>query len=655
MFKYLKNIVCILIVLSIIYTHSTLFACQDLLRQTATQATTQARDDIGREIGRGSTRHQAAPALIALEDTRVCQKGITITERYARIGNIFFLRPDTTGSIITNDRDDESIIINLKGLSFHPQTDRDTGNIVDYVYGQGTIALIMALQALKEQLGAEEFNKLVFLDAGAGTGILSIVAAKLGAGSVIAIDDDSEYDQLSERERNDPTAPRTVSQPYHQLIQDNIRLNGVESLVTARNQNLWNLQPESYPENPNVLMLNMRYFGSRLTDRILSSIKARYALIAGEPKNKGDEYNFMIPEGVGLKNFSTPNSFQKELERRGIAITAFGQVLFANSWPALVYEVQSSPEAMQEKTSSAGEDSVFEALHSMPIGDLSYNLSATTSSRSLVSMTTPPGDRGHDMVDIRDFGLSTAATYPFLRRAIAEDLRTVDAWLRQRGLCLHIGDALRTLEIQQKRKDDYIKKESVGLFGEKLQRLLQKAETHFSDAHPNAPHLSGGAFDIEIWQIAAGKRIASKAWEAFGQRPDLTVEADIQMFDMSLKESYKPVEDYIKETAEPLDVRIMLLAGNRRFLYNILTRSTAEGGILASGHTFYAHPQEFWHFGRGDRASGVFYGVNAYYDMVNPEIIEQLVIRKLSSAGTAPETFTRNRSNRIHRELSAAA
>jgi len=654
-FKYLKNIICVLTVLCIIHTHSTVFACPDLLRQTATHATEKARQDIEQEIHRGRPNQQDAPALIALEDASVCQKGITITESYARIGNIFLLKPGTPESVIANDRDQESIVIVLEGLSFHPQTDRDRGNIVDYVYGQGTIALIMALQALREQLGAEEFNKLIFLDAGAGTGILSIVAAKLGAGSVVAIEDESEFEQLSERERTNPEAPNTVSQPYIQLIQDNIRLNGVEDRVIARNQDLWTLGPDSYPEQPNVLMLNMRGFASRLAGRILHSIKARYAFIAGEPKNKLDEYHFMIPEGVRIKTFSTPNSFQKELEREGIGITAFGQVLFADWWPALVYGLQSNPEGRQGKTSSAGEDPVIESLRRVPIGDLAYNLSATTANRGLTQMTSPPDNRQHDMVDIRDFGLSTAATYPFLRRAIAEDLRTVDAWLRQRGMCLHIGDALRTLEIQQKRKDDFIRKESVGLSGEELKKLLKKAETHFSDAHPTAPHLSGGAFDIEIWQIATGKRIASKAWEAFGQRRDLTVEADRQMYDMSLNVSYKPVEDYMKETATPLDARIMLLAGNRRLLCNLLTRSTDEGGILAPGHTFYAHPHEFWHFGRGDRASGVFYGVNAYYDMVNPEIIEQLVIRKSSSSGTTPETFTINLRNHIHRELSTAA
>jgi len=51
---------------------------------------------------------------------------------------------------------------------------------------------------------------------------------------------------------------------------------------------------------------------------------------------------------------------------------------------------------------------------------------------------------------------------------------------------------------------------------------------------------------------------------------------------------------------------------NRRFLYNLMTTTKEDGGLL--DEPFVALPAEFWHFGKGDRSSGVVRDIPAYYN-----------------------------------------
>jgi hypothetical protein len=83
---------------------------------------------------------------------------------------------------------------------------------------------------------------------------------------------------------------------------------------------------------------------------------------------------------------------------------------------------------------------------------------------------------------------------------------------------------------------------------------------------------------------------------------------------------------------------------------------------LQPGHIFVGHPHEFWHFGRGDRASAVFSGSDAYYDMVSLEELEKDIQHvsalpisdkadKTSSAGQAIMHLDEARENGIAEQI----
>ncbi len=72
--------------------------------------------------------------------------------------------------------------------------------------------------------------------------------------------------------------------------------------------------------------------------------------------------------------------------------------------------------------------------------------------------------------------------------------------------------------------------------------------------------------------------------------------------------SYIPIEKYLekcKSIGETPDKRIAEIAASRRMLYHLLTKTRENGGLL-EGKSFIAHPNEHWHFGRGDKSSVLF-------------------------------------------------
>lgn len=372
--KRIHNIITLTLIACFIHANSCLYAFQDTLRQAATHIAPGAVEDIKNNIG-AKAEVQHMPDIVQLENASVYKRGVEITKDYARVGDIYFLKPDTPELVLGQEKTAGAIIIRLEGLFFYPPDKNDTGNILNHVYGQGSIAIILALQAFKEIIGEAAFNMLEFLDAGAGTGILSIVAAKLGAKHVFAIDDNSEYQQLLAREKEKPSGyglPREATQ----LMENNIKLNGVSSLVTRKSQNVSGIRANDYPaENPYVLMLNMRYYGANLPEIILANMRGiiQYAFIAGEPASKVIDYDFMVPVGVELKNIhriNMPGNFSKRLLDKGITITSFGQVFFGG-FPALFYELHPGSQASPARTSSSGITAVMDNTVS---GAISFNM-----------------------------------------------------------------------------------------------------------------------------------------------------------------------------------------------------------------------------------------------------------------------------------------
>ncbi|MCX5716646.1 MAG: hypothetical protein NTV07_07400, partial [Candidatus Omnitrophica bacterium] len=113
---------------------------------------------------------------------------VMLQDGYAKIGNIF-LTHRTLPALTQGQLPDGCILIQIDGL------DLKKGQLIKYAYQDSTIASILALQKMKSQLGPEEFSKLRFMDAWSGTGILGIVAARLGAGYVLAVEDYKDKDE----------------------------------------------------------------------------------------------------------------------------------------------------------------------------------------------------------------------------------------------------------------------------------------------------------------------------------------------------------------------------------------------------------------------------------------------------------------------------
>jgi LAS superfamily LD-carboxypeptidase LdcB len=96
-----------------------------------------------------------------------------------------------------------------------------------------------------------------------------------------------------------------------------------------------------------------------------------------------------------------------------------------------------------------------------------------------------------------------------LRESVANKLVEVNEQLKKAGLEIFVRSGWRSLEEQQKRKDDWIAGEISS--GRSEESVCNEADSRFSDAEPTAPHLSGGAFDLEIYDEKQ-EPIPTKPW-----------------------------------------------------------------------------------------------------------------------------------------------
>jgi len=123
---------------------------------------------------------------------------------------------------------------------------------------------------------------------------------------------------------------------------------------------------------------------------------------------------------------------------------------------------------------------------------------ATRENRENVEIDTEDERANESLVGLTELGISANEKEgkAVLRESVAQDLARIDKVLKKIGLNLHIRSGWRSLEEQQKRKDDWLKEELDK--GRDKADAEAEADRRFSDAEPSAPHLSGGAFDVEI-------------------------------------------------------------------------------------------------------------------------------------------------------------
>jgi len=249
----------------------------------------------------------------------------------------------------------------------------------------------------------------------------------------------------------------------------------------------------------------------------------------------------------------------------------------------------------------------------------------------------------------------------YLRESIAKSLVKVDHFLRMQGMHIYIRDGWRSLTTQRYARYWFIMnamnnatndgdKRSKELKPQENMDIINRAMTCYSDPDPTAPHISGGAFDAEIWDIRTKRSIPFKPWQNFnnGKRlgrseaEKILSPEESRLYhwfnsnhyrDKDTGEvhqdgfSFNAIEQFLKNNRKtPNGVSrqiydsIIEIANNRRMLYHLLTQPVEKGGFLLDHETFTVLPSEYWHYGRGDRTSSCLDGTNAYYNPVHVPI-----------------------------------
>lgn len=170
----------------------------------------------------------------------------------------------------------------------------------------------------------------------------------------------------------------------------------------------------------------------------------------------------------------------------------------------------------------------------------------------------------------------------YLRESILTDLTKVDEVLKQYGFRILVLSGYRHRELQ-KRAIKGVKKQGRS----KAQKPVEELFTH-PDIY--SPHMTGGAVDVEIWEISQGTILPTKL-------PD---REKTELFYLEDREILLPLEETVRD--------------NRRLLHNILSTEAVLGKDY-----FIPHPSEYWHFGRNERLAAFFAANNhlVFYDVID--------------------------------------
>ncbi|MFH1791497.1 MAG: hypothetical protein ABH885_05910, partial [Candidatus Omnitrophota bacterium] len=143
---------------------------------------------------------------------------VIIEDGFAKVGDLWFIHEDASEAF---ERElpvrPGQTVIRMRGLYLKG------GGVVGRRYSNGTVAVILAMQRMKKAARAmfgKDFSELTFLDAGAGTGILGISAAVLGA-KVICAENNDEPNDFRERYRILQAMQKAYSKG--ELVEEDVR------------------------------------------------------------------------------------------------------------------------------------------------------------------------------------------------------------------------------------------------------------------------------------------------------------------------------------------------------------------------------------------------------------------------------------------------
>lgn len=169
-----------------------------------------------------------------------------------------------------------------------------------------------------------------------------------------------------------------------------------------------------------------------------------------------------------------------------------------------------------------------------------------------------------------------------LRKTIVEDLVAIDSQVRECGLRLLLMSGYRHPRFQEEIIQAAIR-----------ERGRKFAKSMFADPSVYSPHATGGAFDLELWDVVLGRVLPTK------------VPGCINYYELEERSALSSLEEEARD--------------NRRLLFHLLSCSVdASDGRQG----FVAHPFEYWHFGRHERLSSYWTSLlgmshPAYYDEIH--------------------------------------
>jgi len=166
----------------------------------------------------------------------------------------------------------------------------------------------------------------------------------------------------------------------------------------------------------------------------------------------------------------------------------------------------------------------------------------------------------------------------FLRESVIRDLVLLDTFLQVHGLRFLILSGYRHPELQ-------------GIIIREVTKIKGSLFANKMFANPEfyAPHATGAAFDLEIWNEENEEILPTKVIDG--------------------------LDRYCLEGSKNLSSEQKIIRDNRRLIHNLLTSDF----ILSGDSSFVGHPFEYWHYGRHERLSSFFAanGHPIYYDVVS--------------------------------------
>ncbi|MCA9348703.1 hypothetical protein KC878_00990 [Candidatus Saccharibacteria bacterium] len=202
-------------------------------------------------------------------------------------------------------------------------------------------------------------------------------------------------------------------------------------------------------------------------------------------------------------------------------------------------------------------------------------------------------------------GFEAAMRDVYVRQDIAERLQRINAFLGSTTadfihealggrVDIFVTDGLRPValieELYHRLVPDSIRRDHPELSEAEVMRWR---DHRMAKPDSNAPHSTGGAIDIALSYPATNQKVPNG-------------------FERDNMETMIPEYLEILELSQPLSPEQRLAQLNRRILYYLMTSASSERG----GADFVNNGLELWHFGTGDKLSGLIGDRDAYYDQV---------------------------------------